>query len=681
MRGSAFLPRKSTLLSPVGLLLVIGLFSALALTARLPAGSAQTAVRVNGQYVEGELLVRFKEGVGRPEAEAVLSRHGMTIVGAYRQVPNLYHVRLESGMAVETAIALLGAEPAVQYAEPNYEVQFDSACPNPPSCEPDDPLYPSADNWGMANIRAPEAWTVTTGDSGVVVAVLDSGIDYNHPDLVDNIWTNPSETPGNNIDDDGDGYKDDIHGYNAVTDACSDDACLHPAGDPMDDDVDAHGHGTRLAGIIGAVGNNALGIAGVNWQVKLMAIKVRFEPNRQSSLALTLAGFDYLIAKRLVGVNIAVANMSFGVSSWSQALQDGIDAVRDAGILLVASAGNGGADFIGDNVDANPNEFHRSYDNVLFAAALNPSNQLTAFSNYGAIGIQLAAPGEGILSTVRTLYPSLYEIDDGTSYSAPFVTGVAALLASVNPGITYSELKARILSATTPKDQLIGKTSSGGRLNAAGVFSAPVTDLTPAGYELARIQGGSLFYLDRTYTISSLPEGFDGLWWVRTRNNDKNNAEESYIRLGLGQPATVYVAFDPAAQQVPNWLGTDQGWTQTSREVGVTVLGNASSLRLHTRPFSVGPVTLGGPLAAGYAGPPFPDNTNYVVLIRLSTGDADQEGASTNRLDGYDLMAFSLAMNSVPTDLNWCGPCDLDGNGLIEEVDRSLFIDNFGKGL
>lgn len=648
--------------------------------------AAPISRQIQGSHIQNELLVRFKAAVGSSEARAVLSRHGMTSIKSYKKVSNLHHVRLQPGLSVDAAVEILKTEAAVQYAEPNYTVEFNSSCSNAP-CIPNDALYSDPGNWGFADIGVPEAWTLTMGDSSVVVAVLDSGIDYNHPDLISNIWTNPTETPGNGIDDDGDGYVDDIHGYNATTDTCVSPCTQHPAGDPMDDDTSVKGHGTRLAGIIGAVGNNGIGIAGVNWTVKLMPIKVRYEPGRLSSLALVLAGVDYLIAKKNQGVNIRVANMSFGVSSWSQAIQDGIDAVRNVGILLIGSAGSDPANHIAIDVDAasadpNVNDYHRAYDNVLFVGGLkDPSNILADFSNYGQIGIQLAAPGAGILSTVRSIYNPLYQPDDGTSYSAPFVTGVAALLAGFDPSLTYTQLKTRIVSATMPVPALSGKVASGGLLNAAGVFTAPITDLTPAGYQLARLEAGQKYYLDRSYTVATIPSGFDGLWWVRTRNNDKGNADASYIQVGLGQSAMVYVAFDSAAQQVPNWLQPTQDWTDTGRVVTVSANGNSGSLKIYTHPFKSGSVTLGGPLATGYVGPAYPDNTNYVMLIRMATGDADQTASSMDRLDGYDLIAFNLAMGSKPSDPNWCAACDLDGSGTIDSVDLSLFMDNFGKSL
>jgi hypothetical protein len=354
-----------------------------------------------------------------------------------------------------------------------------------------------------------------------------------------------------------------------------------------------------------------------------------------------------------------------------------IDAARDAGILLISTAGNSAT-----NVDLVPDDFHNHvYDNVLFTAAIDSNNQLASFSSYGDVSIHLAAPGVGILSTIRSVYPALYGSSDGTSYAAPFVIGVAALLAAVNPNITYTQLKARIISATTAMPDQMNKIASGGRLNAAGVFSAPITDLLPPPYQLARLGEGKRYYLDRTYTISETPLGFDGLWWVRTRNDDKGNADENFIQIGLGHEATVYVAFGLSATELPNWLRPSADWTNTGRLLGTDVLGKTGYDTLYSRPFNPGMVTLGGPLAAGYVGPLPPDNSNYTVFIRLYTGNVDKSGVSTNRLDGYDLVFFNLAMGSSVGAANFCAACDLDGSGTIDSVDLSLFMDNFGKSM
>jgi len=570
-------------------------------------GVAQIQAPIKDRYVEGEVLVKFNPGLSRGEIEAVFARHGMTILRAYRAMPQLFHVRLPAGLTVEAAITLLTADAGVESAEPNYLVELQSACPVP--CSPNDPQYPN--QWGLTNIQAEGAWPITHGSSSAIVAILDTGLDRTHLDLQDNAWTNPAD-PINGIDDDGDGYTDDYYGYNATADLCLIVPC--PAGDPLDDDTSLNGHGTRLAGIMGAVGNNGQDMAGVSWHLRILPVKIRYEPNRQSSLDLILAGFDYVVAKKTLGVPIAIAHVSALVSSYSLALQAGIDAMRNAGVLIIWSAGNDAV-----NVDSVSTDFRRPYDNVVFVGAIDPSNQLASFSSYGQLGVNLAAPGVDILSIVRTGFNPPYPADTGTSYSTPFVTGVAALLSGWDPTLTYTQLKARIISATTSTASLAGKTSSGGRLNAAGIFAAPITDLTPAGYQLARISTGQRYYVDRTFTVSSIPSELGGLWWVRTKNADKARTAADFVTIGLNQPSTVYVAYDPRALAVPDWLSPAQGWIETSQSIGVT--GDpVGTLRVYARAFgSAGSVTLGGNQAAGYVPPASGESSNYVVLISPSS--------------------------------------------------------------
>ncbi|MDP2300235.1 MAG: S8 family serine peptidase, partial [Actinomycetota bacterium] len=218
-----------------------------------------------GEYVEGEVIVRFGPGVSSFTRRVVHDHLGAVPVRSFRVVPGLELVSLPPGASVARTVAAYNAMPAVAYAQPNY-IKRIAATPN-------DPAYRYL--WGLENtgqtvngtagtadadIDAPEAWDITTGSRDVVIAVIDTGIDYNHPDLAPNIWVNPGEVPGNGIDDDGNGYIDDVHGWNAVANN----------GNPMDD----HGHGTHCAGTIGAAGDNGRGVTGVNWNVSLMAVKM-----------------------------------------------------------------------------------------------------------------------------------------------------------------------------------------------------------------------------------------------------------------------------------------------------------------------------------------------------------------------------------------------------------------------
>ena len=262
--------------------------------------------------------------------------------------------------------------------EPDYRLSI--------NLTPNDPRY--SEQWGLhntgqdgitpdADIDAPEAWDITTGSSEIIVAVTDTGIDYNHPDLKANMWINTEETPKNKMDDDGNDYVDDIHGANFIT----------GSGDPLDD----RGHGTHVAGIIGAVGNNAEGVVGVNHQVRLMALKI-CDSEGECWVSDAAKAIKYAIKH-----GAKVINASWGGGTFSACLQDTIKDANNAGILLVAAAGNDSIDN-----DAIPS-YPASYDvpNVLAVAATDFQDERASFSNFGAMSVDLGAPGEFILSTVR----------------------------------------------------------------------------------------------------------------------------------------------------------------------------------------------------------------------------------------------------------------------------------------
>lgn len=301
-----------------------------------------------------------------------------------------------------------------------------------------------------ADIHATEAWDITTGSRSVVVAVIDSGIDLTHPDLAANIWTNPGEIAGNGIDDDRNGFVDDVHGWNF-------------AGN--DSDVqDGYGHGTHVSGIIGAVGHNGLGVTGISWQVSIMPL--RFQDSLgMGSTGGAVAALNYAtMMRRDFGVNVVVTNASWGGGTGlSEMLQEAIRAQGEAGITFVAAAGNSGA-----NCDAIP-RYPACFDmpNVISVAASDRYDSLAGFSNYGATTIDLAAPGVGIYSTRPS---GSYAFMSGTSQAAPQVTGVVALLAAAKPGITVAEVRAAILGSVDPVPSLAGKTVTGGRLDAAAAL-------------------------------------------------------------------------------------------------------------------------------------------------------------------------------------------------------------------
>jgi len=306
-----------------------------------------------------------------------------------------------------------------------------------------------------ADIDAPEAWDVTTGNSNVVVAVIDTGVDYAHADLAANMWKNPNEIAGNNIDDDGNGYIDDIYGIDAV----------NGDGDPYDD----NSHGTHIAGTIGAVGNNGIGVAGVNWNVKIMACKF-LDANGSGFTSDAIECIEYILNHKTNGINVKVTNNSWGGGAYSQALYDAIQAMENEDILFIAAAGNNSV-----NADVTPH-YPSSYNlnNIISVAATNSNDALSGFSNYGVASVDLAAPGSNIYSTILG---KAYAYKSGTSMATSHVTGAAALVWEQNLSANYSVIKNLIMNTVDPLPSLSGYTVSGGRLNVNNAVSCETGNL------------------------------------------------------------------------------------------------------------------------------------------------------------------------------------------------------------
>jgi thermitase len=295
------------------------------------------------------------------------------------------------------------------------------------------------------------AWALTTGSDQVVVAVLDSGVDYSHADLENNIWARPPIIMAYRDDDlTPEGPVDDAHGFNVVEDN----------GDPMDD----NGHGTHCAGIIGAEGGNGIGIAGVNWNVKIMPLKFMDAEGIGTTRA-AIEAINYVIDRKRAGVNVRIISASWGSTAKSRALEDVIRRAGEEGILFVAAAGNSSSD--NDQTPHYPASYNLS--NVISVAALNRKDELASFSNYGAKSVHIAAPGAEIVSTYLN---NGFEEKSGTSMATPFVAGVAALAIAKNPKTSVDDLRALLLRSVDSVPALKGKVSSGGRINAAKALGA-----------------------------------------------------------------------------------------------------------------------------------------------------------------------------------------------------------------
>jgi subtilisin family serine protease len=434
--------------------------------------AATSKKRRRPEFVPGEALVRFKKGqafegatqVAVPNEDAsVQANQRSASVASTEQIPvnverfegsdlvdGLRIARMAPDDTVK-AVAAFQARGDVLYAEPNYILRSDAT--------PNDPQFGSL--YGLTKIGAPQAWDITTGSSSVVVGVIDEGIDISHPDLLANIWTNPS--PGSIA-----GITGDLNGYNFRDNTGT---------------IPPESHATHVAGTIGAVGNNNQGVVGVNWQVSLMSLRFISEATNSGTDADAIKAYNYAKQMRDLwvsssgtkGANIRALNASYGGGGYSQASADALNAVGQSGILFVAAAGNDGTDN-----DAHPHyPSNYSLSNVISVAATDSNDNLASFSNFGARSVMLGAPGLNILST---LPGNTYNFLSGTSMATPHVTGAAALLCAANPNLTVSQLRALLSFNGDIVPALQGKTLTGRRLNVFKSLQASnENDTTPPG--------------------------------------------------------------------------------------------------------------------------------------------------------------------------------------------------------
>ncbi|MFQ6116382.1 MAG: S8 family peptidase, partial [bacterium] len=395
---------------------------------------ATVAYAQDAVYAPGEILVGVKEEFAIDDVQAINAQLGAVIIYKF-EIIDAYQLRLPEGLSVPAAIDFYKRQPEIKYAEPNYIVYADLI--------PRDPRF--RELWGLRNtgqtggrrdadIDAEKAWNITVGSEEIVVASIDTGVDYNHEDLAANMWTNPGEIPDNGIDDDGNGFVDDVYGWDFYNND----------NDPMDD----NGHGTHTSGTIGAVGNNRTGVVGVCWKVKIMALKFL---SAEGSGTIADAVKCLFYAKNM---GARLSNNSWGSDRFSWLLRH---AIRKSP-LFIASAGNDN-----QNTDVNPH-YPSSYRlrNIISVAATEHNDERAWFSNYGRRTVDLGAPGDNILST---LPGDDYGRKSGTSMAAPHVAGVAALIMGI---FDRSDLEVKwfILRTVDRLPDLRGKVLTGGRLNA-----------------------------------------------------------------------------------------------------------------------------------------------------------------------------------------------------------------------
>jgi subtilisin family serine protease len=450
----------------------------------IAATIAKTASKKSTDYVEGEVIVRYnyKKIPNKTTLHTQSVKTNGNIGAVVKKdfsdegLPGMQVVSIPENMSVDEAIALYESDPNVLYAEPNHILHIAS------TVTPSD-YYFASTQWGLnnsgqniqgsvgtadADIDAPEAWSITTGSGDVIVAVIDTGVNDTHPDLSANIWTNAND-PINGVDDDGNGKTDDYHGWNFFDDN-NDTSDGNTNGPP-------YYHGTHCAGILGAVGNNTVGIAGVAWNVSIMPLRVT---NADGDLY-TSDAIEAITYANLHDVSIM--SLSWGSIYYDQDLKDAIDA---SPALFMCAAGN----------DATSVPFYPAAydsDNIISVTATdNQDNFASSFANYNATYIDLAAPGVDIYSTKPT---STYQYLSGTSMTAPLVAGVAALIKSENSSLTNAEIKSAILDNVDVLASLDGKVATGGRLNAYRTLAA-VAGVDIGTTKIGVLRNSRYWYLD-----------------------------------------------------------------------------------------------------------------------------------------------------------------------------------------
>jgi subtilisin family serine protease len=406
----------------------------------VPAVFAQA----NLEYRTDQILIQPKAG-NRTLLTAFHAAHEAKVRHTFDRAGGIQVITLPAGETVKTFLARYRQSGLVEFAEPDYLVHADATLPN-------DPKFLDGTLWGLnnygqnggtahADIDAPEGWDVLTTASNIVVAVLDTGIRATHEDLASNLWVNPS---------------DGGHGFNAFT----------GTNDPTDD----NNHGTWVAGVLGAMGNNGKGVAGVAWQVRMMACKC-LDNTGSGSDSTVIACINYAEAN-----GAKIINASFDSPNFSQAVSNAIVTARDAGIIWVASAGNNS-----HNIDVTPSyPSCDAIDNIVSVAYTTRTDALGGLSNYGATNVALAAPGDQIYTTHRTSDTAYYPPAGfgislaGTSFSAPYVSGALALMLAKYPAENYQQIIQRLLKATDPLPSLAGKCVTGGRLNLKKALNPPI---------------------------------------------------------------------------------------------------------------------------------------------------------------------------------------------------------------
>ena len=585
-------------------------------------------------YVPGEILIKYKSSVSASSIEVSQSRLGTSTIKTFKYI-GVRHVKLPVDLSVEDALKIYKNDPDVEYAEPNY-YRYATAT------TPDDTSF--GELWGLnntgqsvngtsgtagADIDAPEAWDIATGSSDIVIAVIDSGVAYNHEDLSANIWSNTGEIPDNGIDDDGNGYIDDVRGWDFVNDD----------NNPMD----SNDHGTHVAGTIAAKGNNATGITGVCWTAKIMPLRF-LNAFGGGSVADEISAINYARAN-----GAKIINASYGSTTYSQSEKDAISDASSAGILFVAAAGNGGDDQIGDDNDTTP-EYPASYDltNIISVAATDQDDARCSFSNYGAVSVDVGAPGENIYSAQparQTVWSDNFYDGDISDWTTGGTLNTWGLSSSVSYSGSYS-----LTDSPGVGVDYQNSTDSWAR--------APVLNLSShSGAKLQfQIRGISESGYDGLYVETSI----DGSTWSMQNSYSGTTSGDWYsaiVDLGAYDgESTVYVRFRFYSDESNCY----DGWYIDD----VTVTAASSSYSGTEYQYMPG-TSMATPHVAGLAGLIWGNNSSLTMtevkdIILNSVDSKDYETTTGGRINAFNALPppapsglSATAASSSEIDLSW----------------------------
>ncbi|MEY4630402.1 MAG: hypothetical protein RIQ81_522 [Pseudomonadota bacterium] len=556
-----------------------------ALTATVVSAAPLKTFNLDKEHVPGQLIVKFKRGASAEKsALGVLAGYG-----AFSAIPfsrtgamKVTFPGKESRNSLMAVAQQIASRPDVLYVEANTIIRMDAKFPNDPNFAQLYGMHNDGSTGGTANadINAPEAWEVSTGSKNVVVGVIDTGIDYTHPDIAPNYWTNPGETgtdsegrdkQTNGVDDDNNGYVDDFRGWDFVNND----------NDPMDD----NSHGTHCAGTIGGKGNDGVGVVGVNWDVSLVGIKF-LSGGGSGTLEDAVKAIEYGTK-----IGVQLTSNSWGGGGFSDTMAAAIAEAQSKNILFVAAAGNSSAD--NDSDPHYPSSY--DHDNVIAVAATDNKDGMAYFSCFGSTSVDLGAPGVDILSSIPEGHG--YTKYSGTSMATPHVAGAAALVKSAFPELNAAQVKARLLNGVDQVQSLQGKTTTGGRLNLEN--SLEVDSIAPGAVAGIRAVGATRDSVTFNFTAtgddgdSGLAKGYevrisstpitDAEGWAAARRAkasfsvNTDTREASVVISGLDFNSQGYLAIR-ATDNVGNMSSLSAPVPYAVRQVQVVARNTASSL-------------------------------------------------------------------------------------------------------